>query len=115
MGPSNVTASSYRNATAAPSSAPSTPVVLATPTQFTDGQPYSHPIPENYAPGSIWLKEWEKIPNDKFTYNLIKNFAKEGKTENGMPSGKFFLDKAAAKTVTTPYVQKYMHKDDKDG
>ena len=40
-------------------------------------------------------------------YTLIHDYAKEGKDENGKPSGKFFLDRESAKKVTLPYVQKY--------
>ena len=81
------------------------------PTQFTDGQPYHHEVPEHYSPGSIWKREDEKIPNDKFVYNLISKYAKEGKNESdGKPNGKFYVDRAAAKAVTEPYVKKYLDK-----
>jgi len=42
-------------------------------------------------------------------YELIKNYAKEGKDENsGRPNGEFFLDKKGARLFVTPYVQKYL-------
>ena len=72
-------------------------------------------MPENFSPGSIWKRDDEKIPNDKFVYNLISKYAKEGKNEeDGKPSGKFFIDRAAAKTVTEPYVKKYVKVTGKD-
>ena len=46
---------------------------------------------------------------------MISKYAKEGKNESdGKPSGKFFLDRAAAKTVTEPYVKKYLNKSGQD-
>ena len=42
-------------------------------------------------------------------YELIKNYAKEGKDENsGRPNGEFFLDKKGARLFVTPYVEKYL-------
>ena len=42
-------------------------------------------------------------------YELIKNYAKEGKDENSWrPNGEFFLDKKGAILFVTPYVQKYL-------
>ena len=76
-------------------------------TSFTDGKVYKHQVPENFSPGSIWKKDWEKIPNDKLMYTLIHDYAVEGKGEDGKPNGKFFVDRAAAKKVSAPYVQKY--------
>ena len=76
-------------------------------TQFTDGKPYHHQVPERYSPGSIWKKDWEKIPNDKLMYSLIHDYAKEGKDEEGKPNGHYFMDREAAKKVTLPYVTKY--------
>ena len=76
-------------------------------TSFTDGKVYKHQVPEQFSPGSIWKKDWEKIPNDKLMYTLIHDYAKEGKGEDGKPNGKFFMDRAAAKKVTLPYVKKY--------
>ena len=44
-------------------------------------------------------------------YNLISKYAKEGKNESdGKPNGKFYVDRAAAKAVTEPYVKKYTGK-----
>jgi hypothetical protein len=38
-------------------------------------------------------------------YELIKNYAKEGKDEiSGRPNGEFFLDKKGANLFLTPYV-----------
>ena len=37
---------------------------------------------------SVFKRDWEKIPNDKLMYDLIQNFAKEGKDANeGKPNG----------------------------
>ena len=78
-------------------------------TEFTDGKPYKHKVPENYSPGSFWLKEWERIPHDELMNNLIKNYAKEGKDkETGKPNGVFFVDEQAAEKVSEPFVKKYM-------
>ena len=71
-------------------------------------------MPEHYSPGSIWLKEWEKTPNDQLMYNLIDKYAKEGKGENGKPNGRFYVDKNAVKKVSEPIVAKYLPKLDKD-
>ena len=48
-------------------------------------------------------------------YELIKNFAKEGKDENsGRPNGEFFLDKKSARLFVTPYVEKYLSENKKE-
>ena len=48
-------------------------------------------------------------------YELIKNFAKEGKDENsGRPNGEFFLDKKGARSFVTPYVEKYLSENKKE-
>ena len=67
------------------------------PTEFIDGKPYTHRVPERYSPGSIWQKEWEKTPNDELMYKLIKDYAKEGKDKDGRPNGQFYIDKKSAK------------------
>ena len=64
---------------------------------------------------SLFKRDWEKIPNDKLMYDLIQNYAKEGKDENeGKPNGKFFVDKSAARAVSVPYIDKYLHLSEKD-
>jgi len=48
-------------------------------------------------------------------YELIKNFAKEGKDEiSGRPNGEFFLDKKGARLFVTPYVEKYLSENKKE-
>lgn len=71
------------------------------PTEFTDGKPYRHEVPEKYSPMSPFKREWEKIPNDKLMYDLITNYAKEGKSEGQhKPNGQFYLDSEGAKKVS---------------
>ena len=40
--------------------------------------------------------------------NLIKNYAKEGKDEDGKPNNTFYVDRAAAKKVSEDFVKKYL-------
>ena len=48
-------------------------------------------------------------------YELIKNFAKEGKDEiSGRPDGEFYLDKKGARAFLTPYVKKYLAENKKE-
>lgn len=48
-------------------------------------------------------------------YELIKNYAKEGKDEiSGRPNGEFFLDKKNAALFVTPYVKKYLKENPKE-
>ena len=82
------------------------------PTQFTDGKPYRHQVPEKYSPGNAFKRDWEKIPNDKLMFDLIQNYAKEGKDKsNGKPDGRYYLDHAAVVKVSKPYIDKYLAED----
>lgn len=66
-------------------------------------------IPEQFRKRSIYDYANEHIPTDNSMYELIKNFAKEGKDEiSGRPNGEFFLDKKNAFKFVTPYVNKYL-------
>ena len=39
--------------------------------------------------------------DDRFMWNLLKNYALEGKNKDGTPNGKFWMDKAATRIVAT--------------
>ena len=85
------------------------------PTEFTDHQPYTTRVPEWFAPGSDFQQDWEKKPYDKLMFDLITNYAKEGKKDSdGKPSNKFFVNRDAMKKVVKPYVEKYLPEVGKD-
>jgi len=59
--------------------------------------PYSRSIPETFVGDSAQ----EAIPPvDKFTQNMLNNYAVEGKDgETGLPTGKFWINKDTARTI----------------
>ena len=63
-------------------------------------QPYDRSIPERFT-GDVAL---DSYPVDKFTQNMISNYAIEGmdgKGENPQPNGKFYLSKDSARKAST--------------
>ena len=82
----------------------------ATHSEFTDGKPYKAKVPDMYSPGTLWehMYDSNRIPHDALMYNLIKNYSKEAKDEDGKPNGRFYVDRKAAKEVTGPYVKKHL-------
>ena len=72
-------------------------------------------IPEQFRRRSVYDYTNEHVPTDNSMYELIKNFAKEGKDEiSGRPNGEFFLDKKGARLFVTPYVKTYLEEHKKD-
>ena len=85
------------------------------PTQFTDDEPYTHRVPEQFSPGSDFLRDWERYPNDKLMFDLITHYAREGKKESdGKPSGQFFVDRSSTRKAILPYIKKYLPETEKD-
>ena len=65
---------------------------------------------------SVYKRDWEKIPNDKLMFDLIQNYAKEGKDEkDGKPNGRYFLDKEAVTKVSKPYIENYLKENEMKG
>lgn len=60
------------------------------------------------------LNDDDGAPVDKFTANVIKNYATEGVTKEGMPSGQFFITQAQTMALAREVVQTHLGKSGKD-
>ena len=71
--------------------------------------PYNRVVPERFVDENA-----DSYPVDKFTQNMIKNYAVEGidgkKEKDPKPTGRFFLSKATARRVAGEIVCTHFHK-----
>jgi len=62
---------------------------------------YTREIPGNF-------NEDDEHPVDKFTQNIMKNFATEGVNDQGKPNGQFFIVKDQAKQLAEEVVETHL-------
>ena len=63
---------------------------------------YARKMPENF----------ENLhDDDMFMHSMIKNYAIEGKNENGTPNGRFYLDRDAGFEASKEVVHTHLHLD----
>lgn len=60
------------------------------------------------------LDDSEGVPVDKFTANVISNYATEGVTKEGMPSGSFFITRDQTMALAREVVQTHLGKKGKE-
>ena len=88
---------------------------------YPDGNPYGEFYKADYSkfPGTqdFAPKYTRQMPenfdnlhdDDMFMHSMIKNYAKEGKNENGTPNGKFYLDREAGQEASKEILHTHLH------
>ena len=67
---------------------------------------------ERVVPGH--LNDDEGVPVDKFTANVIKNYATEGVSKEGLPNGQFFITKDQTMALAREVVETHLGKKGKE-